>query len=257
MSRSQGVQLVVRADDAGGSRAANEGILQAATRGIVRNVSVMACGKAFEHCVKLLAPLAGRVCFGLHATINSEWKTFRWGPVLSAKDLPSLVREDGTFHESPLVLQERGFSCEEILAEVSAQLARLRATGLTPEYLDTHMGFDWIEGVHEQLKNFARAEGLFFDDRSVLPLLPGAGALPERLMGSTGGPFLLITHPAILTEETMLFFDADGEPGRVAIERDMERNELCSPEVTNLVKSGVVTLRHYRDLAAVSNELRP
>jgi hypothetical protein len=247
MADSEVLHLIVRADDAGGSRAANEGILLAATQGIVRNVSVMACGRALDHCVQLLAPLVGQICFGLHATINSEWSTFRWGPVLPPNRVPSLVREDGSFHVSPMALSERGFSSNEILAEVAAQLARLRAAGLPPEYLDTHMGFDWIEGVHERLAQFALAEGLVFDTRARLPMLPGRGSLLERLSGSIGGPFLLVTHPAILTEETLSFFEGDDEPGLVAREREAELRELCSPQIKELVISGTVILRKYLD----------
>ncbi len=249
MSASKVLEVIVRADDAGGSRAANEGILQAATQGIVRNVSVMACGRALDHCVEQLAPLAGQICFGLHATINSEWSVFRWGPVLPAKSVPSLVRKDGTFHESPMALSERGFSIDEILTEVAAQLARLRSAGLRPEYLDTHMGFDWLDGVHERLARFARAEGLVFDTRDRLPMLPGKGSLLERLSGSIGGPFLLVTHPAVITEETLSFFESEDEPGLVAREREAELRELCSPQIKELVISSAVILRKYRDLS--------
>ena len=149
--------ILFRADDAGGARAANLAIAEAVTRGPVRNVSVMACGPELAHAASVFGPLAaaGRIALGLHATINAEWAEVKWGPVAPADEVGSLLRGDGAFMSSPLVLHERGFVVAEVLHEVAAQLGCLRAVGLAPVYLDTHMGFDWLPGVREGLAALA------------------------------------------------------------------------------------------------------
>ena len=88
------IRLVTRGDDAASSRSANLGIREAFERGIVRNVSVMAPGPELKHAFETLGGLKG-LCVGFHVAINCEWITPRWGPVLPAKEVPTLVDEKG------------------------------------------------------------------------------------------------------------------------------------------------------------------
>ena len=39
-----------------------------------------------------------QVSAGIHLTLNSEWQHYKWGPVLGASRVPSLVDENGHFH---------------------------------------------------------------------------------------------------------------------------------------------------------------
>ena len=75
------IRLITRGDDAGSCEAANRAILEACERGVLRNVSVMVPGPAFEAAARLLADRP-EICLGLHATLNAEWEEVRWGPVL-------------------------------------------------------------------------------------------------------------------------------------------------------------------------------
>jgi predicted glycoside hydrolase/deacetylase ChbG (UPF0249 family) len=91
------IQLLTRGDDAGSSRSANRAIRQCCDEGILRNVSVMACGPAFEDAVRVLDGL-GHVDFGLHICLSAEWDAPRWSSVAPREQVPSLLDESAMFH---------------------------------------------------------------------------------------------------------------------------------------------------------------
>ena len=76
---------------------------------------------------------------GLHLTLTSEWKTYRWGSVESADKVPSLLGPDGTFPiETPDVAAKA--IPAEAEREIRAQVERAIALGIHPTHLDSHMG---------------------------------------------------------------------------------------------------------------------
>jgi predicted glycoside hydrolase/deacetylase ChbG (UPF0249 family) len=150
--------LITRTDDAGASRRVNAAIRTALEGGLVRNVSVLACGPAVEELAEWL-PLAG-VAIGLHVALSSEWPGWRWGPVAGRATVPGLVEDDGGFTAAPAVLHARGVAVAEMMIEARAQLARLRRLGIEPDYLDEHMGVGWLPGLADALAELGRAEGL-------------------------------------------------------------------------------------------------
>ncbi|VAX19055.1 YdjC family protein [hydrothermal vent metagenome] len=76
---------------------------------------------------------------GLHLTLTSEWKTYRWGPVSDIKEVPGLVDPDKMFwHEVPQVVAHA--SPEEVDIEIRAQIEKAKSVGMNPSHIDTHMG---------------------------------------------------------------------------------------------------------------------
>ncbi|RYG37551.1 ChbG/HpnK family deacetylase [bacterium] len=149
-------ELLVRCDDAGASAGTNRAIRACVAKGSARNVSIMAVAPAFED---LTAGGPIPACCGVHATINSEWDAPRWGPLTAAR---SLIEGDGSFRRFPNEHQETGFDLEEIKSEIAAQIAKVRAAGFEPQYLDEHMGFSWLPGVRDVLSELAQREGLVY-----------------------------------------------------------------------------------------------
>jgi len=246
MNTAQPLELIVRADDIGTARSVNLGVLDAVENGIVRNVSVMAVGPELEHAATLFAARKD-IAIGLHVTINAEWSQVRWRPAADPSSVSSLLETDGTFTREPMVLHERGFSISELRVEVEAQLRRLREVGFEPVYLDTHMGFDWLAGVSELLDAICQREGLVRDSVSTHPRLPGSGCLVERISDASGGPYVVITHPARPGSDVDLFFNDVTSAGAVAQKRNEERLALCDPELLNRVRAGQLILRTYSE----------
>lgn len=76
---------------------------------------------------------------GLHLTLTSEWKTYRWPPVTDPEKVPGLVDPDGKmWHTVQDVIGHA--SAEEVETEIRAQIEKCLALGHRPTHIDTHMG---------------------------------------------------------------------------------------------------------------------
>ena len=76
---------------------------------------------------------------GLHLTLTSEWKTYRWGPVDSKDKVPSLLDPTGyLWPDTPAAVQH--LKADEAEREIRAQIERAIAMGIHPTHLDSHMG---------------------------------------------------------------------------------------------------------------------
>jgi hypothetical protein len=76
---------------------------------------------------------------GLHLTLTSEWKTYRWGPVESKDKVPSLLDPSGYLW--PDTPQSVGaLKADEAEREIRAQIERAAAMGIHPTHVDSHMG---------------------------------------------------------------------------------------------------------------------
>lgn len=234
-------RVVFRGDDAASTEGANLAIAQAVEDGVLRNVSVMATGAALEHAASVFKDLEG-IAIGLHVTLNSEWEEVKWGPVLPASQVPSLVEPDGSFTTAPNVLAKRGFDLDEAMAEVEAQLARLRAVGLRVDYLDEHMGVGGVPGLRDRLAELCVREGLV--DHARVPYLPDvetgdAGSLIGSILRGPDGPFAVVTHPLPNVDPVARRFTAGGRnPGEILRERANDRRALTDPRLVDFVKQG-------------------
>jgi predicted glycoside hydrolase/deacetylase ChbG (UPF0249 family) len=238
----QPVRLIIRGDDAGVSESANRAIKLACQAGTLKNVSVMACGPAFEEAAAFLRETQS-VCIGLHVTLNCEWPCSSWGPVSGAHRCASLVHPDGRFKATPYDHFCSNFCLKEAVFEVEAQLERLRSAGLTPVYLDEHMGVGWLPGLRKALATTAEREGLYdvdavaFDRVQRKPdyLCDDAKSLMDLVHGGSADTHLHITHPDFTLTR-------DGWPGGMwnAKVRDADRRLLLHPHLlSDLRREGV------------------
>jgi hopanoid biosynthesis associated protein HpnK len=152
---SEGLKLIVNADDFGVSEAVNRGIAEAHDRGIVTSASLMATGPAFEHAVEL-ARSRPRLAVGVHLVLTEH------RPLSGA--VPSLVRADGAFepHLAQLLrrrLQGR-ISLPEVRRELDAQIRRVRAAGISVGHLDGHQHAHVLPGVARIVAELAAEYGI-------------------------------------------------------------------------------------------------
>jgi predicted glycoside hydrolase/deacetylase ChbG (UPF0249 family) len=128
--------LIVNADDYGLTPGISDGILRAATDGVVTSTSVLVLGSGFAASAPRLADVP-HLGVGIHLAAVGEDP-----PLLSAREIPTLVDRRGRLPLSwrrflPL-LQAGRIDPEDVAREFGAQIAAVQEAGLTATHVDTH-----------------------------------------------------------------------------------------------------------------------
>ena len=76
---------------------------------------------------------------GVHATLNAEWESYRWGPISTREASSGLLDEAGYFHQWQAAVYENA-KPEAVEAEVNAQIEKALAAGIDLTHVDSHMG---------------------------------------------------------------------------------------------------------------------
>lgn len=144
--------ILFHCDDAGMCEEANIAVRNYFEKGDVSSAAVMVpCPYAMDligWAKKQKAP-----DLGVHLTLTSEWKTYRWGPVSDPSKVPGLIDgEDKMWHDVPDVVTHA--TANEVETEVRAQIDKVIAAGYRPSHIDTHMGT--LYGSIEYLKVFLK-----------------------------------------------------------------------------------------------------
>jgi len=197
--------LIVHADDIGVSHSVNAATFAAMKTGLVNSGSIMVpCPWLPE--VAAYARAHPDADLGLHLTLTSEWEHYKWGPVSSARVVPSLIDPRGylygTLNEALAAIAPR-----EAAAEIRAQIERAKALGIRPTHLDSHMGalFQTRE-LFEVYVQAGRDHGL--------PVLIARGARPadRDMWGLKLGPSevvidrLVAAHTGVAPDEWKTFY---------------------------------------------------
>jgi predicted glycoside hydrolase/deacetylase ChbG (UPF0249 family) len=130
--------LIVHADDLAVAHSVDTASFDALNKTAVTSASIMVpCAWLTE--VAAYAKDHPDADLGLHLTLTSEWKTYRWGPVSSIDKVSSLVDPSGYLWPET-VSAARNLKPEEAEREIRAQIERAIALGIHPTHLDSHMG---------------------------------------------------------------------------------------------------------------------
>jgi len=130
--------LIIHADDLAAAHSEDMASFDALDRDAVTSASIMIpCPWLTE--VADYAKAHPDADLGLHLTLTSEWKTYRWGPVASKDAVPSLLDPSGyLWPETEPAVQH--LKTEEAEREIRAQIEKALAVGIHPTHLDSHMG---------------------------------------------------------------------------------------------------------------------
>jgi len=130
--------LIIHADDLAVAHSEDAASFDALDKHSVTSASVMVpCPWLNE--VAAYAKEHPDADLGLHLTLTSEWKTYRWGPAASTDNVPSLLDSSGYLwpEVEPAV---KNLKPEDVEREIRAQIERAIAMGIHPTHIDSHMG---------------------------------------------------------------------------------------------------------------------
>jgi predicted glycoside hydrolase/deacetylase ChbG (UPF0249 family) len=150
--------LVVNADDLGLTPGVCRAVQRAHAEGVVTSTSVLAVGTAFERAATTVRE-AGDLGLGAHLAIVGEDR-----PLLSAREVPTLVDREGRFPLSYRTVVTRGaagrIDPEDVAREFRAQLERVRGIGVPVTHLDTHQHTHLWPAVAAVVVDLAREAGI-------------------------------------------------------------------------------------------------
>jgi predicted glycoside hydrolase/deacetylase ChbG (UPF0249 family) len=81
------------------SHSVNTALERLIASGLPVSVSIMFPTPWYQETVAILKRHPS-VSAGIHLTLNSEWRNYRWGPVLGRTAVPTLVDAEGYFFQS-------------------------------------------------------------------------------------------------------------------------------------------------------------
>lgn len=259
-------EVLLRLDDVGMNHSVNTAIARVAATKLPFSVSVMFACPWYQEAVEILRRNP-QIAVGVHLTLNSEWRNYRWGPVLGKAGVPSLVDSAGYFVPSVGEFLARTYDLGEVERELGAQMDRAMASGLTISYVDAHMGMAVATPqLRAVLEKVARKYGVgislyFGESYQSMWGVPIEAKKRELLAYVDSVPptqtRMIEIHVAERTPEMEVLFDrnaaeqnsAAGLP-LVARHRESELSAILSPEFAARVRSGKVRLVTYRDLIA-------
>jgi predicted glycoside hydrolase/deacetylase ChbG (UPF0249 family) len=266
--RAQGAaavpEVLLRLDDMGMNHSVNTAVGRVAATGMPISVSVMFACPWYEEAVAILQKHPN-VTVGVHLVLNSEWRNYRWGPVLGKTAVPSLVDSVGYFLPSTASFVARKPNLDEVERELSAQMDRAMASGLKIAYVDPHMGAATatpeLRAVAERVaRKYGVGISRYFGEVAHTTFSTPIDAKKAELLAILGRADpkrtnLVVVHVAERTPEMDVLFDRnnaaqnsdDGLP-MVARHRQGELDMLLSPELAEQVKSGKVRLTTYRQV---------
>ncbi|HEX3738708.1 MAG TPA: polysaccharide deacetylase family protein [Terriglobales bacterium] len=130
--------LIIHGDDLAVAHSVDDASFNALEKNAVTSASIMVpCPWLTE--VADYAKSHPDADLGLHLTLTSEWKTYRWGPVAPSDQVPSLFGPDGMLWSDTTLVSQHAKAAEAEL-ELRTQIERALAMGIRPTHLDTHMG---------------------------------------------------------------------------------------------------------------------
>ena len=139
--------VVVHADDIGMCHATVPAIAELMASSVVTSASVMVpCPWFFEAMEwHRRNPEFG---LGVHLTLTSEWKHYRWGPVSTRVALTGLLDSQGCFHGTVAAVRKQA-DRKAVRDEMGRQVELAERAGLHPTHIDNHMYVAMCNEFHQ------------------------------------------------------------------------------------------------------------
>jgi predicted glycoside hydrolase/deacetylase ChbG (UPF0249 family) len=269
--------LIIHADDLAVAHSEDVASLDALDRGAITSASIMIpCPWLNE--MADYAKAHPDADLGLHLTLTSEWKTYRWGPVESKDKVPSLLDPSGyLWADTPPAVG--ALKADEAEREIRAQIERANALGIHPTHLDSHMGALFsrpdLFAVYVKVAREYKLPFLAFIAPNTPPALSSLVSSKDVIIDS-----VLIANPSVQPSDWKNFYanaiknlkpgvtelivhlgHDDAELQAVTVDhadygaawRQRDYDVVTSPEFKKLIEDNHVILLKWKDLKKLLN----
>jgi predicted glycoside hydrolase/deacetylase ChbG (UPF0249 family) len=257
-SDSSATTVLIRCDDIGMCHAVNMAAKQVLDQGFPVSMSVMFACPWYQEAVDLLRQYRN-VSVGVHLTLLSEWKNYRWGPVSGASAVPSLVDSLGFFFPSGASFRAHKPRLEEVRKELTLQMDRAIQSGLHIDYVDYHGSSLDQPDLRDVLERIAKDYGVAISrylgevDVNGLYRTPPEGKLDTVLERTRklddGKVSLMVFHVGLQGPEMDALIDLNAfAPTNMSKHREAELRALTSVDFIKLIRANKVHLTTYHEL---------
>jgi predicted glycoside hydrolase/deacetylase ChbG (UPF0249 family) len=272
--------LIINADDFGMCHDQNEGVIRGLQEGVFTSSTILVTCPWFEEAAEFARnnPAAD---FGVHLTLTAEWDSYKWGPVLGRRAVPSLVDERGYLWQTVAQVYEHA-RLDQAEAELREQIEKALAAGIDATHLDSHMGTLQLRADYHEI--YARLAGEYrlpirLASRrrmhtegmgAILDQLDAAGVVTPDHLVFHGPPSVdqtesywtnllrtlkpgvteILCHPAIARDELK-------SCARDAMQREADFRYFISVKTRNLIKDEGVELVGFRKLRDLMRRASP
>jgi predicted glycoside hydrolase/deacetylase ChbG (UPF0249 family) len=130
--------LIINSDDAGMCHAANTGTIEGMEKGLISSATIMTPCPWYNE-IATYAVANPDKDFGVHLTLTSEWKDYRWGTVAPQNEVSGLYDEQGYMWKGVEEVYASS-NTDEALIEGRAQINKALKSGIPITHIDSHMG---------------------------------------------------------------------------------------------------------------------
>ena len=130
--------LILHADDLGVSHSEDSASIYCLEKGYVSSASIMVPCPWFSE-IADYAVKHPDADLGIHLTLTSEWKYYKWRPVAGSDNVKSLTDERGFFFDNLDSLGKKA-KLADVETELRSQIEKAIQAGVHPTHLDSHMG---------------------------------------------------------------------------------------------------------------------
>jgi predicted glycoside hydrolase/deacetylase ChbG (UPF0249 family) len=129
--------VIIHADDIGMCQAALPALADLLDFGLLSSAAAMVPCSWFPQAAAFCRDHP-EVDMGVHLTINSEWDTYRWGPISTRDPASGMLDDRGYFHSRTSATEQHA-DPQAVAVELQAQVARALQAGIDVTHVDAHM----------------------------------------------------------------------------------------------------------------------
>lgn len=130
--------LIINNDDAGMCHAANTATIEGMENGFISSATIMMPCSWSNEIIKYAKENPDKA-FGVHLTLTSEWKNYRWGTIAPRNEVPGLYDEQKYMWKDVEEVYKAS-NTKEALIEGRAQIRKALDSGISITHIDSHMG---------------------------------------------------------------------------------------------------------------------